>query len=57
LKKPKWLQSLTWEKPSTKSDRVKKMRRQTDQSMKQQSAQEERKTQAEKDKSDGRRGR
>jgi hypothetical protein len=36
---PKWLQSLSWEKASTKSATVKEVRRQTDKNLKQQRAQ------------------
>jgi hypothetical protein len=38
VKKPKWLR---WESSDTKSDDLKKVRRQTDQRMKQQAAQKE----------------
>jgi hypothetical protein len=54
LKKPKWLQSLSWEKASTKSATVKEVRRQTDKNLKQQRAQEEQRAEVEKNKSDGR---
>jgi hypothetical protein len=48
LKKPKWLQSLSWEKASTKSATVKEVRRQTDKNLKQQRAQEEQRAEVEK---------
>jgi hypothetical protein len=49
VKKPKWLR---WESSDTKSDDLKKVRRQTDQRMKQQAAQKEQ-DEAEKKKSLG----
>ena len=45
MKKPKWLR---WESSDTKSDDLKKVRRQTDQRMKQQDAQKEQRDEAEK---------
>jgi hypothetical protein len=54
LKKPKWLQSLSWEKARTKSPTVKEVRRLTDKNLKQQRAQEEQRAEVEKNKSGGR---
>jgi hypothetical protein len=45
VKKPKWLR---WDSSDTKSDDLKKARRQTDQRMKQQDAQKEQREEAEK---------
>jgi hypothetical protein len=49
---PKWLRWRSVEKPSvTKSEKLKNVRRQTDQRMKQQSAKKERRDEAEQKKS------
>jgi hypothetical protein len=52
VKKPKWLRWRSEEKPSvTKSEKLKNVRRQTDQRMKQQNAKKERRDEAEQKKS------
>jgi len=45
VKKPKWLR---WQSSDTKSDQLKKVRRQTDQLMKRQEAQKEQRDEAER---------
>lgn len=45
MKKPKWLR---WQSSDTKSDQLKKVRRQTDQLMKRQEAQKEQRDEAER---------